>query len=147
SRSAQTRSEEQAAEHPRIAPDRLVADAQQDTGIGRDEQGEDGADNVEGLAHSPAKRLGASPPIEHKRLQGRHRGEEADDQERPREVHHDVPRRLKATIPAITPSAAVTSAARYPPTSLRDGSPALAAFGRPYVSGLSISRKKAFSPP
>src|SRR6266852_3068403 len=63
------------------------------------------------------------------------------------EIDHDVPRRLKATTPAITPSTAVTIAPTYPPRSLRVGSFALSAFGSPYVSGLSMRRKKALSPP
>ena len=63
------------------------------------------------------------------------------------EKHHGAPLRLKATMPATTPSTAVTSAPRYPPRSLRLGRPALAASGSPYFSGLSMRRKKAFRPP
>src|SRR6266852_2039667 len=43
-RAAQARREEQATEHPGVAPDRLVADAEQHAGIGRHEQCEHTAD-------------------------------------------------------------------------------------------------------
>src|SRR5712691_8522214 len=253
-RAAQTGGQEQAAQHPRVAPDRLVADAEQNACVGGDEQSEDAADDVEGAAEDAADRPAgiagnaAVAAVEHKGLERGHRREGAEYQQSPDphghrrpvlevealvagrdvdehvpelrpassqvdgqkqwtekqrdearveagarcgliariahqtqkrrqriaapgeageeevaedvpgplrrsyemfsgEVDHEVPRRLKATMPAITPRTPVTRAARYPPMLLRVGSLALSAFGSPYVSGLSMSRKKAFSPP
>src|SRR5450759_601616 len=237
-RPAQTGGEKQSAEHPRVAPDRLIADAEEHARVGREQQGEDPTDDVEGSAQDPAHRPAgvahgvAVSPVEHERLEGRHGRENAEHHQRPYahrhrrpvfevqalvsgcdvdehvpelpparsevggeehrteqnrdearveakarrrlvarlahqaqerresigasgkageeevaedvprplrrshevlrgEVHQDVPRRLKATMPAITPSTAVMSAPMYPPTLLRVGSPALSAFGSP----------------
>src|SRR6266849_1199336 len=237
-RAAQAGGQEQAAQHPSVAPDRLVADAEQNACVGGDEQGEDAADDVEGAAQDAADRPAgiagnaAVAAVEHKGLERGHRRKRAEYQECPDshghgrpilevealvagrdvdehvpelrparsqvdsqkqwtekqrheacveagasrrliariahqtqksrqrlaatgeavekevaedvpgplrrsyevlrgEVDHAAPRRLKATMPAITPRTPVTRAARYPPTSLRDGSLALSAFGSP----------------
>src|SRR6266853_97463 len=45
-RAAKTGGDEQASEHPRVAPDRLVADAEEHPGVGRDEQPQDAPDEV-----------------------------------------------------------------------------------------------------
>src|SRR5258708_40094712 len=88
-RTAETRGEEQAAEHPGIAPDRLVADAEEDAGVGGDEQGEHAADDVEGETQDagdrPAGIAGnvAVAAVEHKGLDRGHRREGAEYQQRP----------------------------------------------------------------
>jgi hypothetical protein len=52
---AQARRQEQGAERPGVAPDRLVAHAQQDAGIARQEESEDGADDHEHAAETAAE--------------------------------------------------------------------------------------------
>jgi hypothetical protein len=72
-RAAEAGGEKQSTEHPRVAPDRLVADAEEHTRIGREEQGEDATDDVEGSAQDPAHRTAgiahgaAVSPVEHER--------------------------------------------------------------------------------
>src|ERR1700674_451522 len=51
-RTAETGREEQAAQRPCVAPHRLVAHAEQDAGVGGDEQANDGAGDVEHLVEA-----------------------------------------------------------------------------------------------
>src|SRR5579859_120409 len=249
-RAAEAGGEEQAAKRPGVTPHRLVAHAQEHSGVGREEQRQHGPDDVEKQSQRAAERPGVgATAVQQKGLERRDRGEQAEDEEGPRadrhrrpvleaqalvagrdvdqhvpeahppgpevdgqqhradedgdeadveadaggglvsrvtgqaqesrdrvrataqageeEVAEDEPRPLgsademlgrgqqhqpvtllrKATRPATSPATAVTTAMAYPPRSLRLGRWALAAFGSPYVSGLSISRKKALSPP
>src|SRR5438309_3009001 len=76
-RAAQARGEKKAAERPRVAPYRLVADAEQHPRIGGDEDPEHRTDDVEN-AIQERRHEGASPAIAQPRLGRRNEREETE---------------------------------------------------------------------
>src|SRR6266851_1275879 len=96
-RAAEAGGEKQSAEHPRVAPDRLVADAEEHTRVGREQQGEDATDDVEGSAQDPADRTAgiahgaAVSPVEHERLERGHERKNAKHQQHPHAHRHRRP--------------------------------------------------------
>src|SRR5579864_2462313 len=257
-RAAQSGGHEETAERPGIAPQRLIRHAQQHAGVGSDEKGHDGPDDVK-EAGAGAGRSGRHRPRLRQSAQERHKRKEPVDEQRPaadghrapivedqaaatrrrrgqhvpetqrrpevdrqqnraedqnregpekggarrefvlrpapeperraervetaaqageEKVSENIPRPLrrmgemlghhpfplaapplrprpssvmrrsrKATTAATAPTSAVASMPRYPPRLFRRGSTAFCWLGSPYVSGLSIRRKNALSPP
>src|SRR5438876_5202112 len=85
-RAAQSRREEKPAEHPGVAPNRLVADAQQDARVRRDEDGHDRADDVERAIDD--HRNDAATPVPHPSVNRRDGDEEAEEQKGPNPDGH-----------------------------------------------------------
>src|SRR5256886_3578863 len=81
SRAAESRGEEKPAEHPGIAPHRLVANAQQDARVRRDEDGEDRADDVERAIDD--HRNDAATPVPHPYVDRRDEDEETKEKKSP----------------------------------------------------------------
>src|SRR2546430_6657815 len=85
-RTAESRREEKPAEHPGVAPHRLVADAQQDARVRRDEDGDDRADDVERPIDE--HRNDAATPVPHPGVNRRDGDEEAEHQKGPNSDRH-----------------------------------------------------------
>src|SRR6267378_2002265 len=87
--STQAGREKQAAQRPRVAPDRLVADAEQDAGVRGDEETEDRAhdsENAPDALTQNARR--ATAPIPDPGVKRRDRDEETENQQRPYPHRH-----------------------------------------------------------
>jgi alpha-1,2-mannosyltransferase len=92
---AEAGEQEQAAQRVRVAPDRLVGDAEQDPGVAADEQGEHGADHVHHAAELPAEHPRDEPaqrvrvaPVERDDLEERQRRERAERHQAPGAERH-----------------------------------------------------------
>ncbi len=87
---AKTRRQEQPAQRPGIAPDGLVADGEEHTGVGGDKEAKNRADqhehNAQDAAHDPAG-AGEHPPAQISALtdgtQEHHEGEEPEERQAP----------------------------------------------------------------
>src|SRR5919109_571318 len=84
------RSKEEAAERPCVAPHRLVADAQQDARVGRDEETEQRADDGDDKADDPRKEETSPCPAE-PRVERRYEREGAEQQQGPCAGRHGRP--------------------------------------------------------